>query len=113
MMCPNCGAQTSDEAWNCGYCRMNVYWATQHYDDLATIRRQQSLPEGARTPPFLVKAHERAMTERVERDGTVEHKVRIIARQVMRRAARAGEASPSAVPSNDGTHVESAWTERT
>ena len=113
MKCPNCGAETSDEAWNCGSCRMNVYWATQHYDDLATIRRQQALPESAPTPPFLLKAHERAMTERVERDGAVEHKVRVIARQVMRRAARAGEASPAPPGPNDGTHVESGWTGQT
>jgi hypothetical protein len=113
MKCTNCGAETSDEAWNCGSCRMNVYWASQHYDDLATIRLRQSLPESAPTPPFLLKAHERAMTERVERDGTVEHKVRVIARQVMRRAARAGEASSSPMPANDGTHVESGWTGQT
>lgn len=113
MKCPNCGAETSDEAWNCGSCRMNVYWANQHYDDLAAIRRQQSLPGSAPTAPFLLQAHERAMTERVERDGTVEHKVRVIARQVMRRAARGAEAASSTIPPDDGTHVESAWTEQT
>jgi hypothetical protein len=113
MECPNCGAQTSDEAWNCASCRMNVYWATQHYQDLAGIRRQQSLPDSATTAPFLLKAHERAMNERAGRGGTVEHKVRVIARQTMRRQARAGGASVSEIPPDDGTRVESDWTDRT
>ncbi len=85
MKCPQCGAVTPDEEWSCIACRMNVYWASQHYDDLAEIRRQQGLPAGAPTPPFLVKAHEKAMGERAERGGRVEHKVRQIARRAMGR----------------------------
>jgi hypothetical protein len=64
---------------------MNVYWASQHYEDLAGIRRKQGLSAGAPTPPFLVEAHSRAMDERAERGGRVEHKVRQIARRAMRR----------------------------
>jgi hypothetical protein len=63
---------------------MNVYWASQHYEALAGIKRQQGPAGGAPTPAFLIQAHERAMDERAERGGRVEHKVRQIARQVMR-----------------------------
>ncbi len=83
MQCPQCGAQTPDEEWNCGSCRMNVYWASQHYGDLAGIRRLQGLPDAAETPSFLVQAHENAMNERAGRGGRVEHRVRQIARRVM------------------------------
>jgi hypothetical protein len=92
---------------------MNVYWASQHYDDLAGIRQQQGLPESAPTPPFLLQAHARAMDERAERGGTVEHKVRVIARQAMRRQARSGDTSPAQNLPIDGTRVESEWTEQT
>jgi hypothetical protein len=60
-----------------------VYWASQHYENLAGIRRQQGLRDTADTPPFLLRAHTSAMGERAERGGKVEHKVRQIARRVM------------------------------
>jgi len=84
MKCPNCGAQTPESEWNCVSCRMNVYWASQHYEELARIREQKGLPPGAATPTFLVKTHRDAMDDRANRGGRVEHKVREIARQVMR-----------------------------
>jgi hypothetical protein len=84
MQCPQCGAETPDEEWNCVRCRINVYWASQHYEALAGIRRQQGLAAGPATPRFLTKAHEGAMSERADRGGRVEHKVRQIARRVMR-----------------------------
>lgn len=87
MQCPQCGAETPDQEWNCSSCRMNVYWASRHFEDLARIRRQQGLSAGTETPSFLVQAHERAMTERAHRGGRVEHKVRQIARLAMRREA--------------------------
>jgi hypothetical protein len=62
---------------------MNVYWASQHYEDLAGIRQRQGLFTTAETPSFLVQAHARAMEERAERGGKVEHKVRQIARRAM------------------------------
>jgi hypothetical protein len=70
---------------------MNVYWASQHYEDLAGIRQRQGLGAPANTPSFLLRAHEHAMSERAERGGKVEHKVRQIARRVMRGDARAGK----------------------
>jgi hypothetical protein len=84
LRCPQCGLETPDGEWNCVSCRINVYWASQHYDDLASIRGRQGLPGTAATPPFLLGAHERAMTERASRGGAVEHKVRQIARAALR-----------------------------
>ena len=83
MYCPQCGTETPDEEWNCVRCRMNVYWASKHYAGLADIRQQDGLPAAAPSPPFLVRAHHRAMTERAGRGGAVEHKVRQIARRSM------------------------------
>lgn len=82
MRCPQCGAETPDEEWNCVSCRMNVYWASQHYEDLAGLRQRQGLLT-AETPSFLVQAHASAMEERAGRGGKVEHKVRQIARRAM------------------------------
>jgi hypothetical protein len=85
MKCPQCGAETPDQEWNCVSCRINLYWASQHYEGLARIRQQQGLPGTASTPPFLIKTHQDAMGERAGRGGRVEHKVRTIARRFMRR----------------------------
>jgi hypothetical protein len=87
MKCPQCGAQTPDEEWNCAVCRMNVYWASQHYADLARIRQRQGLDSAAETPSFLCEAHQQAMDERADHGGRVEHRVRQIARRAMRRQA--------------------------
>jgi hypothetical protein len=98
MRCPQCGAETPDDDWNCVSCRINIYWASQHYDDLAQIRTRQGLCVGADTPPFLREAHEREMNERIERNGRIEHKVRQIARLAIRRrwSANAGGSSMEA-----------------
>jgi hypothetical protein len=85
MKCPQCGAETPDKEWNCVSCRINIYWASQHYNELAEIREGQGLPGGAASPSFLVKAHREAMDDRAERGGRVEHRVRQIARLVMGR----------------------------
>jgi hypothetical protein len=84
MECPQCGAQTPDEEWNCAACRINLYWASQHYGDLARIRQLQGLASAADTPSFLREAHQHAMNERADHGGRVEHRVRQIARRVMR-----------------------------
>lgn len=91
MRCPQCGTETSDQEWNCAACRINLYWASQHYDDLAQIRSRQGLRGVSDTPPFLRRVHEREMNERIERNGRIEHKVRQIARLAMRRGAASGE----------------------
>lgn len=87
IKCPQCGAETPDEEWNCVSCRMNVYWASQHYEDLTKIRRRLGLAATTSTPPFLLRAHEHAMNERADRGGRVEHKVRQVARRAMRQQA--------------------------
>ena len=84
MRCPQCGAETPDEEWNCVACRMNVYWASQHFEALAGIRSNRGCPP-VRRRPFLVQVHEAAMDERADRGGRVEHKVRQIARRAMPR----------------------------
>ena len=85
MRCPQCGTETADEEWNCVACRMNLYWASRHYDDLAQIRNGQGLRVASDTPAFLRQDHEREMNRRIERNGRIEHKVRQIARLAMRR----------------------------
>jgi hypothetical protein len=76
-----------EEEWNCASCRINVYWASQHYEDLAVIRRGQGLAPAAATPPFLLDVHKKVMNERADRGGRVEHKVRQLARRAMRQSA--------------------------
>ena len=102
MKCPQCGAETPDEEWNCVSCRMNVYWASQHYADLAGIRQRQGLRTPADTPSFLLQAHANAMDERAERGGKVEHKVRQIARRAMSREAR----DPAGITATAGVSPE-------
>ena len=88
MKCPQCGAETPDQEWNCVNCRINVYWASQHFDELATIRKEHGDAVAAPTPPFLVKVHANAMDDRSGRGGKKEHKVRQIARMVMRKGSK-------------------------
>jgi hypothetical protein len=85
VRCPQCEVAIPDDAWNCPSCRVNVYWARRHYEDLARIRQDQGLPARASTPPFLIKTHENAIDDRAGRGGGVEHRVRKIARIFMRK----------------------------
>jgi hypothetical protein len=84
MRCPQCGAETPDDQWNCVSCRINLYWAHQHFDELARMRTQQGLEAEAEIPPFLVRVSERELGDRARRGGSGENKVRQIARRVMR-----------------------------
>jgi hypothetical protein len=84
MQCPQCGADTLDEEWNCVSCRINLYWAHQHFAELAQIRERQGLTTHASTPAFLLRSHQREMRARARRSGQLENKVRMIARRVMR-----------------------------
>ena len=85
MRCPQCGAETADSEWNCVSCRINVYWASKHFDELASIRRDHGMPTAAATPAFLLNTHRNAMEDRADRGGRIEHKVRAIARLMMGR----------------------------
>jgi hypothetical protein len=64
-------------------CRINLYWAHQHFAELAHIREQQGLQTRASTPAFLLISHQREMGARARRGGQ-ENKVRMIARRVLR-----------------------------
>ena len=87
MRCPQCDAETPDDQWNCVECRINLYWAHQHYAELARIRERAGLTQGASTPSFLVAAHRRELSERAERGLSGMNKVREIARRIMRGGA--------------------------
>lgn len=83
MICPQCGAENASEQWNCVSCRINLYWASQHYDELAALREQKGLDPHAQTPPFLVQVSQHELTERAKRGLKTDSKVRTIARRVM------------------------------
>lgn len=84
MLCPQCGAETPEGEWNCVSCRVNLYWAHRHYEELARIRAEQGLDVRANTPPFLIGVSRREFSERAKRGGLAMNKVRTIARRVMR-----------------------------
>jgi len=92
MECPQCKAENPDDAWNCASCRINLYWAVQHYEDLASIREGRGLPTTASSAPFLIKAHKDAMSDRSERFTFAENRVRAAARKVIER--KSGRAEP-------------------
>jgi hypothetical protein len=56
--CPQCGSTNEDDVKNCQACRINMYWAFQHYEELAAIRAGNKLasPESA---PFLIETSKR------------------------------------------------------
>ena len=83
MICPQCGAENAEDQWNCSSCRINLYWASQHYEELANLREQKGLDPNAQTPPFLVQVSKHELTDRAERGLKTESKVRAIARRVM------------------------------
>ena len=83
MICPQCGAENTESAWNCVSCRINLYWASQHYDELARVREQKGLDPHAQTPAFLVRVSEHELAERARRGLKTDSKVRTIARKVM------------------------------
>jgi hypothetical protein len=109
MQCPQCGAETPDEEWNCVSCRINVYWVSQHFEDLAGIRQRLGLGGRAATPSFLLRAHVSAMDYRADRGGRVEHKVRQIARRVMRGEARGPVGVAAGTAGEPGAGVEPGW----
>ena len=53
--CPQCGTINEDDAKNCKSCRVNMYWAFQHYEELATIRTANQLAPHPETASFLVE----------------------------------------------------------
>ncbi len=53
--CPQCGTPNEDDAKNCKNCRINLYWAFQHYEELAALRQANNLSSKPETAPFLVE----------------------------------------------------------
>jgi hypothetical protein len=72
-----------------------VYWASQHFDELAQIRKQHGDPASPPTPSFLRKVHKSAMDDRSGRGGDIEHRVRQIARMTMHEKTEPGQPSGS------------------
>jgi hypothetical protein len=52
--CPQCGTMNEDNVKNCKGCRVNMYWAFQHYEELARLREENALSERPSTASFLV-----------------------------------------------------------
>jgi hypothetical protein len=54
-VCPQCGTENDDDAKNCKSCRINMYWAFQHYEELASLREANALPARPQSATFLVE----------------------------------------------------------
>ena len=52
--CPQCATMNEDDVKNCTCCRINMYWAAQHYAELAAIRDANKLALRPETPAFLI-----------------------------------------------------------
>ncbi len=57
--CPQCGTMNEDDVKNCKGCRVNMYWAFQHYEELAALRQANKLPPRPQTASFLVDTSKR------------------------------------------------------
>jgi hypothetical protein len=57
--CPQCKATNEDDVKNCKRCRVNLYWAFQHYEELATIQQANELVAHPETPSFLIETSKR------------------------------------------------------
>ena len=53
--CPQCGTFNEDDNKNCKGCRVNLYWAFQHYQELAAIRQANNLAPKPASASFLVE----------------------------------------------------------
>ncbi|HEX7737350.1 MAG TPA: hypothetical protein VF458_21060 [Ktedonobacteraceae bacterium] len=53
--CPQCGTMNEDNVKNCSQCRINMYWAYQHFQELAAIRENNKLAPAPQSPVFLLE----------------------------------------------------------
>ncbi len=53
--CPQCGTMNDDDVKNCKGCRINLYWAFQHYQELTSLRQNNALPPRPESASFLVE----------------------------------------------------------
>jgi hypothetical protein len=44
-----------DDVKNCKGCRVNMYWAFQHFEELAALRQANQLPPSAASASFLIE----------------------------------------------------------
>jgi len=58
-VCPQCGAENEDDVKNCKSCRVNMYWAFQHYAELAALREANQLPSRPQSASFLVETSQK------------------------------------------------------
>ena len=59
IACPQCGTMNEEDVKNCKACRINMYWAFQHYAELSAIRQANKLVSRPETAPFLVETSKR------------------------------------------------------
>jgi len=64
--CPQCGRTNEDDVKNCKGCRVNMYWAFQHYEELAAMRVANKIAPRPETPSFLI-----ATSQRIDEGPTV------------------------------------------
>ncbi len=57
--CPQCGKMNEEDVKNCNGCRVNMYWAFQHFEELVAIREANKSVPRPETPPFLIEASAR------------------------------------------------------
>ncbi len=60
--CPQCGTMNEDDVKNCKGCRINMYWAYQHYQELAELRQSNKLPARPQSASFLVQTSSKVDT---------------------------------------------------
>jgi len=60
--CPKCRTVNEDDAKNCRECRVNLYWAFQHYEELHAIRQTNQLVSRQETASFLLDTSTRIDT---------------------------------------------------
>jgi hypothetical protein len=64
--CPQCATMNEDDVKNCNGCRVNMYWAFQHFEELAAIREANKIAPCPETPSFLI-----ATSQRIDEGPTV------------------------------------------
>jgi hypothetical protein len=57
--CPQCGTMNENDVKNCSKCRINMYWAFQHYQELAALRANHQLAPAPASPTFLLASSQK------------------------------------------------------
>ncbi len=59
IACPQCGTMHETDVKNCQRCRINLYWAFQHYEELSAIRQANLLAPRPESPAFLIETSQK------------------------------------------------------